>query len=90
MPDTTTPRTRRRSRWAVRRQGEAIGYLTRHPLATAETIAEHYKRDPRQVRDDLDALEADGEVVGFEDIEPGLLGAAFPIVLWPLTDKGRP
>lgn len=84
MADTTR---RRRSRRTVRREGEAVGYLARHPLATAETIAEHYKRDPRQVRNDLDALEADGEVIGIEDTVPGLLGTTFPVVLWTLTDK---
>lgn len=75
------------NRWRRRRAGEAIGYLARHAPASAEDIADHYRRDSRQVLDDLRTLEAAGEVRGGLVTSPDLLGRAFPAVLWTLTRK---
>lgn len=80
-------RRRGPSRWAKRRAGEIRGYLLDKSLASAEDIAEHYQRDPRQVLDDLRTLEADGRVIGGLVTRPDLLGRNFPVVLWTLTDK---
>ena len=78
------------NRWTERREGEAIGHLARHPGATAEDIAERYKRDPKQVLQTLWDLDAAGEVSHVRTAVPGLLGTTFPALQWTLTPNGRP
>lgn len=78
------------SRWTTRREGECIGHLALHPGATAEDIAEHYKRDPKQVLETLWNLDAAGDVDHVRAAVPGLLGSTFPALQWTLTDKDRP